>query len=68
MGGISLAGNKTNVMRILDKAHIPHQEYTYDQMCIRDSMYGVLHFGQPGGSGDMEYHVEYEGDIIDYYG
>ena len=30
MGGISLAGNKTNVMRILDKAHIPHQEYTYD--------------------------------------
>ena len=31
-------------------------------------MYGVLHFGQPGGSGDMEYHVEYEGDIIDYYG
>ena len=25
-----MAGNKTNVMRILDKAHIPHQEYTYD--------------------------------------
>lgn len=25
-----MANNKTNVMRILDKSHIPHKEYTYD--------------------------------------
>ncbi|MBC8570758.1 Cys-tRNA(Pro) deacylase [Zongyangia hominis] len=25
-----MANNKTNVMRILDKAHISHKEYTYD--------------------------------------
>ncbi|MBC8570763.1 CAP domain-containing protein [Zongyangia hominis] len=31
-------------------------------------LYGVLHFAQPGGSGEMEYHVEYEGEIIDYNG
>lgn len=31
-------------------------------------MYGVLHFAQPGGSANQSYHIDYEGEIIDYYG